>query len=100
MSLRHLIQSLRIVAVIEGLSWIVLIGALICEVVTGHHEQVSWSGRVHGGLFCLFSLALFLCWRKGQWPFKFTLLIGLSSLIPFGFLIADPFLRKKLASVA
>lgn len=94
--MNFLINSLRIVAVIEGLSWLALIAAMICRAVTGHHEPVEWTGRIHGGLFCVFSLALFLCWRKGPWTLLFSFLIGLSSILPFGFLFADPHLKKKL----
>lgn len=96
MSTRSYIQTLRLVALIEGLSWLALIGAMIYRSQTGHHEPVAWGGRIHGGLFCLFALVLFLTWLKAQWTLQFSFLIGLSSLIPFGFLFADPFLRKKV----
>lgn len=96
MSANHYIQSLRLVALIEGLSWLVLIGAMIYRAQTNNHDPVSWSGRIHGGLFCLFALVLMLTWMEAKWGLKFAFLIGLSSLLPFGFLFADPFLKKKL----
>ena len=99
MTLRHYIQSLRFVALIEGFSWLTLIGAMIYEAKTGNHEPVSWAGRVHGGLFTLFALILFLTWLEGKWKIAFATLIGLTSLIPLGFLIGDPLLKKKLASL-
>ncbi len=97
MSARQLIQSLRLVALVEGLSWLFLIAAMIYRSQTGHHEPVAWSGRVHGGLFCLFALALFWTWLEAKWTVTFSALIGLSSLLPLGFVFADPFLKKKLA---
>lgn len=95
MSSRKYIQSLRLVALIEGLSWLILIGAMIYRSVTSHHEPVRWSGRIHGGLFCVFALTLFLTWLEAKWTLRFAVLIGLSSIIPLGFLIADPFLKRK-----
>ena len=97
-SLPKLILALRIVALIEGLSWIVLIGAMIYRAQTGHHEPVSLAGRTHGSLFCGFCVFLFLCWFKAEWPLRFSVLIGLSSLIPLGFLFADPHLKRKQAA--
>ncbi|MGJ8723073.1 MAG: DUF3817 domain-containing protein [Roseibacillus sp.] len=97
MTARKHIQALRLVALIEGLSWLVLIGAMVYRSQTGDHEPVAWTGRVHGGLFCLFALVLFLAWLEAKWTLLFAFLIGLSSLIPLGFLFADPFLRKKLS---
>ncbi|MBK1834071.1 DUF3817 domain-containing protein [Roseibacillus ishigakijimensis] len=99
MSSQHLIHTLRLVALIEGLSWLALIGTMIFEGFTGQHEPVSWAGRVHGGLFTVFALVLFWAWRQLAWSRKFALLIGFSSIAPFGFLFADPFLRRKLAEL-
>jgi integral membrane protein len=87
------------IALVEGLSWLILIGAMVYRSQTGNHDPVAWTGRVHGGLFCLFALMLFLTWMEASWSVLFSLLIGLSSVIPFGFLLADPFLKKKLAGV-
>lgn len=94
---KNYIQALRLIALIEGLSWLALIAAMVYRTQTGHHEPVSWSGRIHGGLFCLFALTLFLTWLETQWSLLFSFLIGLSSLLPFGFLFADPYLKRKLA---
>ena len=97
MKKKKYIQVLRLVALIEGLSWLALIAAMIYRAQTGHHDPVSWAGRVHGGLFCIFSLTLYLTWLEAQWSYRFALLIGLSSIVPLGFLFADPHLKRKLA---
>ena len=98
--LGKLIQSLRILGFIEGLSWLALIGAMIYRAITGHHDPVSWAGRMHGGLFTLFAVFLVICWIKGKWNTEFTFLIGLSSLVPLGFFFADPHLKKKQEAAA
>ncbi|MEM9081932.1 MAG: DUF3817 domain-containing protein [Verrucomicrobiota bacterium] len=90
MTPNKLIQSLRLTALIEGLSWLALIGAMISRHFTGVHDPVRIWGSIHGGLFCLFALTLFLNWRQNKWSLPFC------SLIPLGFLAADPFLKKKL----
>lgn len=97
MSARSAIQTLRITALIEGLSWLVLLATMIYREMTHHHEPVSWAGRAHGGLFCVFALSLYLAWQEARWTLTFTALVGLSALIPMGFLFADPYLKKKLA---
>lgn len=96
MTPRTAIQALRLTAFIEGLSWLALLGTLIYRASTGHHDPVAWAGRVHGGLFCLFSLSLLFAWIKARWTLTFTALIALSAFIPTGFLFADPFLGRKL----
>ena len=89
------IPLLRLTALLEGGSWLTLLSAMAYRAMSGNGELVSWTGRFHGGLFCAFALLLFLCWLEYSWKLRFVILIGLSSLIPFGFLIADPHLRRK-----
>lgn len=96
MSPRTYIHSLRVVAFLEGLSLLALLGSMIYRSQTGEGEPVSWSGSIHGGLFILFALILFLTWQEAKWTLKFTILIGISTIIPFGFLFAEPFLKKKI----
>ena len=97
MTTRTAIQSLRLVSVIEGLSWLLLIGTMIYRANTGHHEPVKVAGAIHGGFFCLFSFFLYQSWIKANWKISFCLGIGLLSFIPGGFFVAERFLKKKLA---
>ncbi|MDP0491008.1 MAG: DUF3817 domain-containing protein [Verrucomicrobiota bacterium JB023] len=94
------INHLRLASFIEGLSWLALLGTMIYRAFTGHHDPVSWAGRIHGGLFCLFCLFLFLAVLETKWKAKFTTVIFLTSLVPFGFLFAEHLLRKEVAKKA
>lgn len=96
MSNRASIQALRVVSALEGFSWLFLIAAMIYRATTGNHEPVSICGRVHGGLFCVFGVALLIAWLKNRWSYEFGLLIGMTSLVPTGFIFADHLLRKRL----
>ena len=49
----------RIVSLLEGLSYLVLVGvAMPMKYIGGDTSAVPMFGRIHGGLFVLFCLAL------------------------------------------
>jgi len=96
MSTRAHIHTLRLISAVEGLSWLLLLGAMFYRAKSGHHEPVSIMGSIHGALFCVFALSLLLTWLSAKWKISFCFLIGILSLIPTGFLLAEHFLKKKL----
>lgn len=96
MTSRTSIQALRVVSALEGFSWLFLIAAMIYRASTGHHEPVALCGRIHGGLFCVFGVFLLIAWLKNRWSYDSALLIGMTSLVPLGFIYADHLLRKRL----
>lgn len=92
------ITALRVVSAIEGLSWLVLLFiAMPLKYATDKPEAVSLAGRAHGGLFVLFGIVLaFAWWKNRRWDFGTATLLFTSSLIPFGFLWAEKWLRRDL----
>lgn len=91
-----MIKSLRLVAFIEGLSYLYL---LFCSIylkrMMGDEHAIVIPGGVHGALFVLFGLLLLACWIKEKWSFGFVTAVFISSLIPFGFLWIEPKLKGK-----
>ena len=86
----------RIVALTEGVSYLLLLfigmplkyglGLMIINKVLG---------TIHGILTILFCILLFELWKIKQLTTKFSLLIFIASLIPFGAFIADAYIKKN-----
>lgn len=71
----------RVVSFIEGLSYVVLLGvAMPLKYLAGHAEAVTHAGRIHGGLFVLFVIALVAT----RWPRPAQTTAFIAGLIPFG----------------
>lgn len=60
----------------------------------GDEHAIDTPGMIHGVLFCLFGLALFMCWVNKKLDFKKSALIFIASVIPFGFLWIEKVLKK------
>ncbi|WP_025761236.1 DUF3817 domain-containing protein [Dyadobacter tibetensis] len=81
---------LRIVAFIEGISYLVLLGiAMPLKYMADMPEAVRLVGTAHGVLFVLFCMLLLQVTIEKGWSFKKAFLGFLSSLIPFGTFYAD-----------
>jgi integral membrane protein len=81
---------LRIVAFLEGVSFLVLLGiAMPLKYLAGIPQAVRVVGMAHGVLFVLFVILLIQAAAERGWSFKKTALGFLSSLIPFGTFYAD-----------
>lgn len=93
--LKSSIGRLRIIAFIEGCSFILLVFVgmpLKYLFDSGTVNKVV--GQTHGFLFLLFIVATFLAASTYKWKGSTTFWILLSSIIPFGTFIADYKLMK------
>ena len=94
------IQRLRTIGLIESLSsfalFFVAMPIKYIEALGGNPEPVSIVGRIHGGLFCIYILAVVLAIRSPGLPRNVTWLALLASLFPFpfGFFVLDPKLKR------
>ncbi|MFT5523335.1 MAG: integral membrane protein [Pirellulaceae bacterium] len=89
------IGRLRFIALLEGVSFILLLGiAMPLKYLANMEFAVKICGSVHGGLFIVFCVALFAAASAASWSLLRTLLIFGSSLIPFGPFLIDPSLRR------
>jgi len=83
-------QVLRVVAVVEAVSFLVLVLVAVPLKYLGDEEAgVKVMGPVHGVLFVLFVLLTIFVAADERWRLKRTLLTLLCAVIPFGGFIAD-----------
>jgi integral membrane protein len=79
------LRRFRIVSLLEGISYLVLLGiAMPLKYVAGQPEAVTHLGRVHGGLFVLFVIALIGASSEQQWRSRASGTAMLASVLPFG----------------
>lgn len=94
------IARLRTIGLIESLSsfalFFIAMPIKYVEALGGNPQPVSVVGAIHGGLFCIYILAVVLAVRSPGLPHKVTGLALLASLFPFpfGFLVLDPRLKQ------
>lgn len=80
-----MIQTLRILAVLEGISYLLLFGLTMpLKYIYKLDAPNYFVGMAHGVLFILYCLFVVLCASKFKWSFKQTMILGLMSLVPFG----------------
>lgn len=86
---------LRLVAFIEGVSYLILLFvAMPLKYIYEQPQAVRSVGSIHGFLFVAYVLLVFLTKIEHRWDWAKTRLLLLISLIPFGNFYAD---RKWLA---
>jgi len=84
----------RLIAFVEGLSYLVLLFvAMPMKYLGGMETAVRFPGMMHGGLFVLFAFLLLQVWIEYRWSFKKATAAFLWSLVPFGSFYFD----KKIA---
>ncbi len=90
------IRNLRIIGLIEGISFLVLLLiAMPLKYKFGIPEVVKVVGWLHGILFIAYILAVFLAIRAMRWNW-FSVLVALAaSLIPIGTFILDRQLKRR-----
>lgn len=91
----------RLVAFIEGISFLVLVGiGMPLKYFAGRPEVVKHVGLIHGLLFLLFVALLVQVFFLYKWSLKKVVLAFISSLLPFGTFVLDWKLRKDVAEIA
>jgi integral membrane protein len=90
------IGLLRVVAFIEGWSYLLLLGvAMPLKYFAGLPLAVTIAGAIHGGLFLLFCAALARAMMAARWSVRWSAVVFASSLVPFGTFIIDGRLRRQ-----
>ena len=81
---------------IEAVSFLVLLGiAMPLKYFANLPEAVRLVGWVHGILFIGFLVALMLARDAMRWSFRWTALVVLAALLPFGPFVIDRRLRRE-----
>lgn len=85
----------RIIAIVEGLSWLVLLFiAMPLKYIADSPEMVSMVGRAHGGLFVAFVIMGMIIAYRHEWTPKLMGYAFLASLLPFGTFYFDYWLQR------
>ena len=94
--LKTAFERFRIISIIEGLSFLLLVFiAMPIKYLGDNPIPVKIVGMGHGVLFILFSIALFHVIYKCKWNKGFGILLFIYSLIPFGFIFIDKAIKKQ-----
>ncbi|MGB0588653.1 MAG: DUF3817 domain-containing protein [Myxococcota bacterium] len=95
------IGRLRLIGMIEGLSYLLLLGiAMPLKYMAGMPEAVSVVGMAHGVLFCVFALALLNAHMDCEWTLKRSAFLFIAAVLPFGPFVVDGGLKREQAERA
>jgi integral membrane protein len=90
------IGRLRIAGVVEGVSFLLLLGvAMPLKYMAGMPQMVSVVGMAHGILWLLFLAAVVDVRARRGWPLSRVAAAILSSVLPFGPFVLDASLRRE-----
>lgn len=90
-----MIQQLRLVAWIEGISYLVLL--FIAMPIKYINDDPSWvrvTGMIHGVLFVLFTVMVVRARSQYEWSSREALRVFATSLVPFGMVIFDRMIER------
>lgn len=94
------LRQFRLVAFLEGLSFLVLLFvAMPLKYWADMPLAVRIVGAVHGVLFVLFVPALFRAASEHEWPVRRWGLAFLASLVPFGTFVFDRSLEREIRAL-
>ena len=90
------INRLRVISIIEGLSYLYLLyHAIYSKRILGIEDAIRIPGMVHGVLFCIFCIALLDAKLAQKWPLKPPFWIFVASLFPFAPIWVEIWLKKQ-----
>ena len=89
------IQTLRVVGLLEGISFLLLLFvAMPMKYIFDNPILVKYVGMGHGVLFILFLIVLFVVCEKQKWSLKMFILGLIASILPFGPFVFDAKIKK------
>ena len=97
--MKNPITSLRTIALIEGVSFLVLLFvAMPLKYFWNTPQAVRVVGMAHGILFIIFCILLLRVWIVARWPMGRAALIFAASIVPFGPWLVDRRVRSYEAA--
>jgi integral membrane protein len=91
-----LLNSFKIVAFLEGLSYLLLLFVAVpIKYIAGDPQYVKLLGMPHGVLFVAYIAFAFLIKSDFKWPLKTFVIVLLASVIPFGTFYVDRTYLKR-----
>lgn len=97
MNIQILLKALRLVAILEAISWIALLVAMYYKWILGDTTHMNLIGRIHGFMFIGFVILVLLVGFNMKWRKRDIALSLLSSLPPCATVIADIVIFKRYA---
>ena len=79
----------RFIAILEGISYILLLIATPIKYLLDNEQYVKALGMPHGILFILYIALAFFMQKKMEWDNQSLIIIMLASMIPFGTFYID-----------
>lgn len=93
--LNSILGRLRLTGMLEAVSYLLLLGiAMPLKYIWNREVYVQYCGWAHGVLFILYCLALLHAKLAMRLSFKFSLVLFVAALLPFGPFVADRRLRE------
>jgi len=84
------VGRLRAVGMVEAVSFLLLLGvAMPLKYFAGMPLAVTIAGWIHGLLFLAFGVCLLVAHGERQWPVRWTTVIFVAALLPFGPFVID-----------
>jgi len=94
---RRVLQRLRVIGAIEGVSFIVLmIAAIVFKRILGQKEAIFIPGLVHGILFLLYCAVLAHAIKVLGRPLRWGVKLFIAALLPFGPFVMDRRLKREM----
>jgi integral membrane protein len=88
------IQLLKIIAILEGISYLLFAVTVPLKKIYNYHWPNKIVGMSHGILFIAYIILVFLNTRKEKWSWKTSLYLYVASIIPFGTFVAEKKILK------
>lgn len=99
--LKDPLARLRLVGMLEGVSFLVLLGvAMPLKYLAGQPQMVRVVGSAHGLLFVLFVMAVVHVAVEMRWPLRRVAAALAAAVLPFGPFVFDAHLRRVSAPTA
>lgn len=95
MNLKTTLGQFRILAILEGISWPLLLITMWLKYSYEILMPNKIVGMIHGVFFIFFCIWLVLYAQKAKWQFKTIALGFVSSFLPFGTFVFDAKILKK-----
>ncbi len=92
------IGRLRLIAYLEGISYLLFAITMPLKYVYGYQEPNLYVGMTHGWLFIIYIVLCIQCIILYKWKLVSSLLALIASLIPLGTFYADHKIFKKTYS--
>ena len=94
-----MLTSFRIIAILEGLSYLALFAVTMpLKYLANIAEPNKYVGYAHGVLFILYVLISVVFWFQKKWSLKKGFVVLLASLLPFAtFYIEEKYLKPVVS---